>query len=641
MRLLNVYSFQLKEFLDSSTRFYAILSHRWEEEEVSFDDLVSSGVTFPPDFNHDEPSQNQTIAALGAPACTRKGFAKLVGFCEQARAEGFEWAWMDTCCIDKSSSAELSEAINSMFQWYADAPTCYAYLSDVRSDEDPVAAGSTFRESKWFTRGWTLQEMIAPAEVVFLASDWKEIGTRRSLSHVISEISAVDAVVLLEPHRRNEFSFAHRMSWAARRVTTRIEDQAYCLLGLFDINMPLLYGEGRNAFVRLQMEIMDGSDDTTLLAWSSETVVDTPLSNPDQLHVDQWGANPSRRLTGPYSGLISNHVSGFRNCTGMLKLPIPWHQAGMTVKKPSIKLTAPVFGPLNPSATRRGSLGSQQLSPRQSRALCRSSLQFDSPFRHLWRYVSPKIGTQTPWGDIELALVGMRPCSCSLTPTSQKPCHCARFIGILLHRPSGELVTRHHWPSMLAVSLTEELEELITWPLTKLQAAIRFGNDLSGRRLPNRLTCPDGFYPYVPRDRDDAGLNYSHRLDFKYHSPGSPLYRVAVPMPQPHCYIQFWDCPAEIPLALLFFHPSPEDPSVHNVTVHRDEFEKETVIKVARGPSISVTKYALSESKHLIIRVQRMPSYYLYSLELGDGQVETEVPARSVSTATTLVPLVA
>jgi len=639
MRLLNVYSFQLKEFLDSSTRFYAILSHRWEEEEVSFQDLVSSGVTFPPNFDHGEPSQNRTIAALGAPACTRKGFAKLVGFCEQARAEGFEWAWMDTCCIDKSSSAELSEAINSMFQWYADAPTCYAYLSDVCSDEDPAAAASSFRESKWFSRGWTLQEMIAPADVVFLASDWNEIGTRQSLAEVISEISAVDVVVLMEPHRRNEFSFAHRMSWAARRVTTRIEDQAYCLLGLFDINMPLLYGEGRNAFVRLQMEIMDGSDDTTLLAWSSETVVDTPLSNLDEFHVDQWGGNPSRRMTGPYSGLLSNHVSGFRNCTGMLKLPSQWRQAGMKVKKPSIKLTAPVFGPLNPSTTRRGSLGPQQLSPRQSRALCRTSLQFDTPFRHLWRYVSPKIGTQTPWGDIELALVGMRSCSCSLAPTSGTSCHCARYIGILLRRPSGELVTRHHWPSMLTVSLTAELETLMAWPLTTLQAAIRFGDDLSGSRLPSRLTVPAGYSPYIPRDRDDAVPRFSHRLDFKYYGPGRPPYRVAVAMPQPYCYIQFWDSPAESPLSVLFFHSCHDDPSVQNVRLHRNEVEEAAVIQVARGHGMSVTKQSgfLSESKVLIIRVQRTPSYYLYSLEVGDAKA-VQVPKRSDSVATTLVP---
>jgi hypothetical protein len=173
---------------------------------------------------------------------------------------------MDTCCIDKSSSAELSEAINSMFQWYSNADLCYAYQSDVDSSEDPSLGSSTFQKSRWFTRGWTRQELIAPSEVIFLALGWKEIGTRESLCEVISQITRIDQQVLQYPDTRETISIAQRMSWASRRKTNRIEDQAYCLLGLFGINMPLLYGEGKNAFLSLKNETLGRSDDHSIFA---------------------------------------------------------------------------------------------------------------------------------------------------------------------------------------------------------------------------------------------------------------------------------------------------------------------------------------------------------------------------------------
>ncbi|KAK0723609.1 heterokaryon incompatibility protein-domain-containing protein, partial [Lasiosphaeria miniovina] len=265
MRLLNTSNEQAKEFLGDIPR-YSILSHTWGQEEVSLSDLLRG------------PDHFRGLS----------GYAKIAGACAVARREGFDWIWIDTCCIDKSSSAELSEAINSMFNWYKDADVCYAYLSDVLDlDLDVFAA------SRWFKRGWTLQELIAPAVVVFLGSTWRELGTKASLAVEIASITGIDTQVLSpQPAAMDrswtaryygrwtaryyptsiravldECSVAQRMSWAARRVTSRPEDQAYALMGLFGVNMPLLYGEGSKAFIRLQREIMNQSDDMSIFVW--------------------------------------------------------------------------------------------------------------------------------------------------------------------------------------------------------------------------------------------------------------------------------------------------------------------------------------------------------------------------------------
>lgn len=176
----------------------------------------------------------------------------------------------DQLLVDKSSSAELSEAINSMYAWYRDALVCYAYLDDVEGDEDPADEGSSFRQSEWFTRGWTLQELIAPTSVVFIAKDWFEIGSRSGLAEVVEKITKVDEQVLVQSlSSGHKHSVAKRMSWAAKRKTSRPEDQAYSLMGLFGINMPPLYGEGVGAFFRLQQEILKVSKDHSIFAWDS------------------------------------------------------------------------------------------------------------------------------------------------------------------------------------------------------------------------------------------------------------------------------------------------------------------------------------------------------------------------------------
>jgi hypothetical protein len=198
------------------------------------------------------------------------GYAKIQNTCAQALRDGFEYAWIDTCCIDKSSSAELSEAINSMYKWYKNARICYAYLSDIIMPDDfrDSLFSASVCISKWFTRGWTLQELIAPGVVVFYDRDWRDIGTKTSRQQEISRITGIDIHVLSgnEPWSCN---VAQRMSWASRRMTTRSEDIAYSLMGLFNVNMPLLYGEGgTKAFRRLQEEIMKGEEDYSLFAWA-------------------------------------------------------------------------------------------------------------------------------------------------------------------------------------------------------------------------------------------------------------------------------------------------------------------------------------------------------------------------------------
>ena len=173
-----------------------------------------------------------------------------------------------SCCIDKSSSAELTEAINSMYQWYKDAAYCYAHLSDF--DSGKPWNKSELKKCRWFKRGWTLQELLAPKHLRFFASDWQPLFTRADKSDLISEITRIPKEVLDLSVGPDSFSIAQRFSWAADRETSRPEDTAYCLMGLFGINMPLLYGEGQKAFYRLQEQIMRESDDQSIFAWVHE-----------------------------------------------------------------------------------------------------------------------------------------------------------------------------------------------------------------------------------------------------------------------------------------------------------------------------------------------------------------------------------
>lgn len=246
MRLLNTTTLKLSDF-DDSIPPYAILSHTWGPEEVLFADIQ------------------------GGSGANKFGFKKLEGCCKKAAADRFEWVWIDTCCIDKSSSAELSEAINSMYQWYKDSVICYVYLQDIFISKGAAKPQPLphylFSTSRWFTRGWTLQELIAPRILEFYDAEWREIGTKASLSKQISKITGIP-IPVLRGEDVSTCTVAHRMSWASGRQTTREEAIAYCLLGLFGVNMPMLYGEGRKSFQRLQGEILKQNEDYTLFAWS-------------------------------------------------------------------------------------------------------------------------------------------------------------------------------------------------------------------------------------------------------------------------------------------------------------------------------------------------------------------------------------
>ncbi|KAI8173680.1 Vegetative incompatibility protein HET-E-1 [Colletotrichum sp. SAR 10_86] len=162
---------------------------------------------------------------------------------------------------------KLSEAINSMFDWYDKAEVCYAYLSGVSSTVDTSKTDGDFAGCRWFTRGWTLQELLAPDDLIFFSDDWVKIGEKLTLSRPLSVITGIEEDILKGTKPIESASIAKRMSWASHRITTRPEDVAYCLMGLFGVNMPMLYGEGDKAFLRLQEEIMKQSDDQSLFAW--------------------------------------------------------------------------------------------------------------------------------------------------------------------------------------------------------------------------------------------------------------------------------------------------------------------------------------------------------------------------------------
>jgi hypothetical protein len=278
MWLLDTSTFELAEFFDSKTPVYAILSHTWENEEISFPEMQS------------------------AHAATKKksGYTKIVKFCQLAKARGYEYGWVDTCCIDKRNSADLSEAINSMFRYYYNAGECVIYLFDVPGVVGVDAASrqqqlDSFRVSRWFTRGWTLQELLAPKERTFFSRDWAVIDDKPSLTDMLTGITNIDTKILRDRTLLSTFCTAERMSWASKRQTTRSEDMAYSLMGLFNINMPVLYGEGaQRAFRRLQEEIVRNSFDQTIFVWqgdyrSSGLLAKSPSDFRDTPRLALWG----------------------------------------------------------------------------------------------------------------------------------------------------------------------------------------------------------------------------------------------------------------------------------------------------------------------------------------------------------------
>ena len=232
---------------------YAILSHTWSRHEQTFQDVQAIGQSCREEGTNPRDHPDLSL--------------KIQEFLILAEKNGYRWAWADSCCIDKTSSSELLEAINSMYQWYAEAEVCYVYLADVPSDDVMDAPDSAFRKSRWHTRGWTLQELIAPESVIFLSVNWRELGNRAALAKLLQGITHVPSGILIGVDRPAEFSASVRMCWASTRKTTRIEDEAYCLMGLFGVSMPTNYGEGKKAFLRLQYEIMQHNADLSLFAF--------------------------------------------------------------------------------------------------------------------------------------------------------------------------------------------------------------------------------------------------------------------------------------------------------------------------------------------------------------------------------------
>ncbi|KAI3326718.1 kinesin light chain [Xylariaceae sp. AK1471] len=221
---------------------YAIFSHTWGTEEVTYEDITKGS------------------------GLHKSGYDK-IRFCgEQAKRDGLQYFWVDTCCIDKSSSQELTEAINSMFQWYSNATKCYAFLADVVTSGPAHLDGDrrsnqawdlSFPRSRWFTRGWTLQELLAPAKVDFFSAEGVKLGDKKSLERLICGVTGIPPKVLRgSPLSLSHCTVSERMAWAERRKTTRPEDKAYSLLGIFNVHIPLIYGEGEeNALKRLREKI--------------------------------------------------------------------------------------------------------------------------------------------------------------------------------------------------------------------------------------------------------------------------------------------------------------------------------------------------------------------------------------------------
>jgi hypothetical protein len=235
--------FTLTEFTGDAIPHYAILSHTWgaDHDEVTLADLEKDT------------------------EMTKAGYIKLQFCADQASKDDLRYFWVDTCCIDKTSSAELTEAINSMFKWYRKATQCYAYLSDVstggitngkplRQDWYPA-----FKQSRWFTRGWTLQELVAPKSVEFFSVEGERLGNKYTLVQELYSITEI-SIEALQGSPLGEFGVDERMSWMGQRKTKREEDMAYSLLGIFNVHMPLIYGEGQKiALARLQQEIKGSS----------------------------------------------------------------------------------------------------------------------------------------------------------------------------------------------------------------------------------------------------------------------------------------------------------------------------------------------------------------------------------------------
>ncbi|KAM7218546.1 hypothetical protein V8F06_006150 [Rhypophila decipiens] len=347
MRLINIHTQQLQEFLSEKIPPYYILSHTWENDEISYQDYtwllnyeaeVAEGII-------DEllPKQRARIQAKARSLENRTGYRKIKSFINTVRSfprqkgqlprsfnvthfrrastdprasnidklgpVDVDYVWIDTCCINKESSAELSEAINSMYMWYKNARLCLTYLSDVNVAENDLASASpgqsSFSRSRWFSRGWTLQELISPRIVLFYNRHWEYITDRYSAAYEIRERTGVSPDHFGQ--KLTDRPISERMSWASNRETTRVEDRAYCLMGIFGVNMPLLYGEGDRAFHRLLREIANMSGDQSIFAWG----YGKPPNITDHPSIGMFAPSPAEFSTGGQIDLVDQKAVPF------------------------------------------------------------------------------------------------------------------------------------------------------------------------------------------------------------------------------------------------------------------------------------------------------------------------------------------
>ncbi|KAK4907126.1 hypothetical protein LTR49_023821 [Elasticomyces elasticus] len=279
MRLIHTRDYTRKRF-GSPPAKYAVLSHRWyaDEKEVDYQKFSSEDLT-------DKTQETD-------------GLNKIRNACIKADEAELDWLWIDSCCIDKTSSTELNESLRSMFRWYRQATICLTYLADVKVSE---SLPTTFRllkpvkrdddsirtNSEWFERGWTLQELLAPTHMMFYDKQWKKIGTKKDLVEDLEKITSISESYILNPDTIRAASVAMKLSWARDRMTTQEEDRVYSMIGIFDVSLLVDYGEGEaTAFRRLQESILHDSRDESIFAWTSLT---SNMMQPPGWGSAEWG----------------------------------------------------------------------------------------------------------------------------------------------------------------------------------------------------------------------------------------------------------------------------------------------------------------------------------------------------------------
>ncbi|KAG1860218.1 hypothetical protein DFJ58DRAFT_281196 [Suillus subalutaceus] len=258
---------------------YAIFSHRWlREGEPTFQDIPHGWECDKDWFQKLSKFCNKArelgwrLAWSNTPCidkeCGKDGFQKLSKFCEKARELGYQLAWSDTCCIDKTNSTELDEAIRSMFNWYRNADICIVHLADSSNSQQMM-------DDAWFTRGWTLQELLAALSIKFFGKNWEPLS-HTSLpndKHDVQLMNDISTITGISVEDLQHFSpgltqIRKKMKWASKRTTTRVEDVAYSLIGIFNVSMTTAYGEGEWAFHRLMEIIIQRCDEWDMFAWA-------------------------------------------------------------------------------------------------------------------------------------------------------------------------------------------------------------------------------------------------------------------------------------------------------------------------------------------------------------------------------------